>query len=380
MSKTKVKILHIFGGMNRGGAEMRTLDILRNIDRDKYQMDFCTLSGKPGDLDSVVYELGSVIHSLDYKKIDFGKNFKNVLRNHSYDVVHSHVHTFSGYVLYLAEKENVRTRIAHFRNTTDGQGATFRRKLQKKIMSHLIDKHATHILAVSEGSMAATWGEEWKQDPRCKVIYNGIDDSVFKAKTDFKGIRKELNISAAMPLFVHVGRMVKQKNHLRLLSIFKEIMLKDPSSQLLIVGKGESAEEEAIREKIEDYNLKSNVHILGPRNDVPKILKEANLLILPSLWEGLPGVVLEACAAGLPVLGSDLTGVREISAHFKHVKYLSLTEEDETWAELALQLTNLGENSFERSSYAETFNKSIFTIQNCVEMNSKIWEGVDKTG
>ncbi|MFN8944113.1 MAG: glycosyltransferase family 1 protein, partial [Pseudobdellovibrionaceae bacterium] len=96
------RILHIFGKMDRGGAEMRTLELMEKLSNEKqFLFDFCVLSGQPGELDSKIRSLGGEVH---YLKLNFAftNQFRRLLRTKKYDAIHSHVHLFSGYLLKLA--------------------------------------------------------------------------------------------------------------------------------------------------------------------------------------------------------------------------------------------------------------------------------------
>ena len=114
------------------------------------------------------------------------------------------------------------------------------------------------------------------------------------------------------------------KNHLRLIDIFGEVLRRQPTAVLLLVGQGRNAIERRLHRRIAQLGLGGQVVFCQERTDVPRLLGAADALIFPSLWEGLPGVVLEACAAGTPVLASDLPGVRDIAARLPRVRCLSL--------------------------------------------------------
>lgn len=365
-----VRILHIFGRMNRGGAEMRTLDIMRHIDRQQFRLDFCALTGLPGVLDDEIRSLGGEVHycGLGWS---FPWRFRNLLHQHRYDVVHSHVHYASGFMLGLSRSAGVPGRIAHFRSTSDDHATSLRRTLQRKVMRHLIDRYATHILSVSQGAMITAWGTDWQTDRRCRVMYNGLDTEPFLQPFNAL-ILDDLNIPPSAKLYIHVGRMDPPKNHIRLVSIFHEIASHQPDAHLLLVGRGGNDIERTIHQQIEASGLAERVTFAGERSDVPHLLRAAHALIFPSIREGLPGVVLEACAAGIPVLASDLPGVCEIAEYFPSVFPLSLSASDEMWAQKAIALTRDRANHT-RERALERFLNSPFNLETCVEAHAHIW-------
>lgn len=368
-----IRVLHVFGRMVRGGAEMRTVDVMRRLDARRFELHFCTLSELPGALDGEIGDLGGKVHPCPLDR-SFHRQFRRLLREERFDVVHSHVHYPSGYILRLAAQEGVPVRVAHFRVTVDGQPDTPRRRLQRVLLRRWINRYATHILGVSHGTMEIAWGPDWRSDPRCQVIYNGVDASRFVGPPDHAGVRHEFDLPPHARLYIHVGRMDAQKNHSRLLSIVREVLQQDPDARLLVVGTGHTAVEQRVREQIAALELTGAVVLAGERSDVPRLLKAADALLFPSLWEGLPGVVLEACAAGTPVVASDLCGVREIAAHFSCVHLRSLEHDsDQAWAATALDLASAGRPPHAWEAAPRLFTESVFDIDRCTAALSAIW-------
>ncbi|HUT59065.1 MAG TPA: glycosyltransferase [Phycisphaerae bacterium] len=368
-----IEILHVFSRMTRGGAEMRTLEILRHIDHRRYRLHFCALSGRLGTLDEEFRALGSRTYLLDLRQMGFARRFRKLLTEQRFDVVHSHVFYSSGLVLRLAAECGTPVRVAHFRSSHDGGGSSLPRRMLRKLMRHWIDQHATHILAVSESAMTAAWGPQSRSDPRCRVIYNGLDPSAFDGKADREGVRREFGLPGNALLYLHVGRFTKAKNHLRLVSIFAELLKRCPAATLLLVGGGNDEIKRDVAARITGLGIGDRVVFCGERTDVPRLLKAADTLIFPSLWEGLPGAVLEACAAGTPVLASDLPVIREIAARLPLVHPLSLDADDERWAR-AIEAMATGSNSDSaRQAAHRSFTDSIFTIDRCTETTSQVW-------
>jgi glycosyltransferase involved in cell wall biosynthesis len=367
-----LKILHIFGRMNRGGAEMRTLDIMRQLDPRRFELHFCALSGLPGDLDDEIRALGGEVHFVPLGS-SFPRCFRALLQRQRFDVVHSHVHYSSGYILRLASQSGVPVRVAHFRMTRVADKDDWRRRLQRPVLRYWINQYATNILAVSRATMSVVW-PHWEREPRCRIIYNGLNALSFENEPDRVGVRREFRLPDDCRLYVHVGRFVGEKNHIRLTGILAELSKLDSSARLLLVGQGDNEVESKVRALLCELNLETRVVFTGLRTDIPRLLKAADLLLFPSLWEGLPGTVLEACAAGTPVLASDLPGVQEIAAHFSTVHYLPLSASDREWAELANKL-GAPQSASQRMSRCSAFAESVFNIEDCVAAHCAAWEG-----
>jgi glycosyltransferase involved in cell wall biosynthesis len=370
---TPVRILHIFGCMQRGGAEMRTLDLMRRVDRDIFKMDFCSLKGLPGELDDDIRELGGEVHYCKLRSLTFNQRFRKLLRQGHYDVVHSHVHYFSGYILRLASQCGVQRRIAHFRNTTDVQSKSFKRRVQTALMRSLINKYATHILAVGEGAMQVAWREDWQKDSRCAVIPNGLDTTPFEQEVDKTALKKRLKLPIDAPVVIHVGRMAKQKNHIRLAQILALLLSQDPLIHVLLAGKEDATIKQQMLKILKSSDVEGRVHFLGVRDDVPQLLMISDLMLFPSLWEGLPGAVLEACAAGTPVLASDIPGVVELKDYFKSIYTISLEFSDDTWLEKCISILTKKILLKEKSKLLKYFCETPYYIENNVDVYSSVW-------
>jgi glycosyltransferase involved in cell wall biosynthesis len=332
----RTRVLHVFGSLQRGGAEMRTLEVLRRLDPQRFSFAMVALSGQRGELADQAEADGFVVEPC-VLGAGFAARFTALLRRLEVEVLHSHVHYASGYLLWLAKRAGVRQRIAHFRNTSDGQGRGVRRRVQRAVMRRLLDRYATDILAVSEGTMAEAWCADWPADQRCRVILNGLDTSPFAAAAAPVDVRREFAWSATSSIYINVASFQPAKNQLRVVDVFHQIARRQDGARLLLVGREVNGYQAKVREAVERRGLAANVTFAGERADVPRLLKASDVLLFPSKWEGLPGVVLESCAAGLPVVASDIPGVREIGRHFPAVRRLSLTESDGVWAQHAIE-------------------------------------------
>ena len=336
-----MRVLQIFGQMNCGGAEMRTLELMPVLAARGVRFDFCTLNrgGQPGHLDKRIREMGGevVLCPLGHNRLNFARRFKTLLRDGRYDVVHSHVHLTSGWILKLASAAGVHGRVMHFRNTTDGARSTLMRQVYSKLMRCYADQHANQVLAVCEAAMVHGWGPGWAEDPRMKVIYNGLDIKRFKeALGDRVSLLSDLGLPADSKLVIQVGRFTPAKGHRELVPVLPALIADRPNVHVLFVGDGVRRSE--IEGRVKELGLDRNVHFLGVRSDIPQLLKSCDLSILPSLWEGLPGVVLESLAAGLRVVATPLPGVREIAAHSGRVEIVESGEMSELVQQIGVVL------------------------------------------
>jgi len=202
--------------------------------------------------------------------------------------------------------------------------------------------------------------------------------TAFKRQPEGPSVRRELALPADSQVWIHVGRIDRAKNHLRLVRIFAMWLRRGGVGRLLIVGRGEEAAVRRVRGEIATLGLAEAALLLGERSDVPRLLQAADMMVYPSIREGLPGAVLEACAAGLPVLGSSIAGIQEIARHFGAVRCLPLEASDEDWAEAAEELLVAGRmrSGDAWKAAVSRFEASPFSVSRCAEQLCGIWDGV----
>lgn len=374
-AKKQKRILHVVGGMNRGGVETWLMHVLRTIDRDRLQMDFLVHTTQPCVYDDEIRSLGSKIipclhpsHPLRY-----AYNFRCILKEYGpYEIVHSHVHHFSGYVLYLAKHAGVPVRIAHTHtNTVMLQSrAGLLRRGYLKLMRQLIERSATHGLAVSRKAAVSLFGANWQSDARWQLLYYGIDLLPFHTVPDPVTVRTELNIPTAALVIGHVGRFVEPKNHFFLIDIMAEVVRHKPEAHLLLVGDGPLRP--AIAAKVAQAGLSRQVTFAGLRTDVPRLMMGAmDVFVLPSLYEGLGLVLIEAQAAGLPCFFSDVVP-EEVDVVKPLVHRLSLLQAPAQWSTAILSLQKIS-SSIGQFTALQQIEQSSFNIWTSVHHLESIY-------
>lgn len=304
-----MRILHVLGKLDRGGVETWLVQILRHIDREKYQMDFLVHTTDAGAYDEEVRSLGArIIPCPGYTNpARYARNFLRTLREQGpYDVVHSHVHHFSGYVLMLAKIGGVPVRIAHSHSDTrlaeSSSGPL--RKAYRFAMRSLISTCASSTLAVSTEAGRDLFDGLWRASSDWKLQHLGIDLSRFDGPIDKNAVRRALGITQEALVVGHVGRFSAEKNHAFIVDIARELVRILPRMMFLLIGDGPLRS--SIEEKVAGYSLQDHFVFTGVRDDVPTLMRGAmDAFLFPSLREGLPITLLEAQAAGLKCVISD---------------------------------------------------------------------------
>jgi glycosyltransferase involved in cell wall biosynthesis len=371
-----IRILHVVGGMNRGGVETWLMHVLRNIDRDRFQMDFLVHTEKPCPYDDEASALGSkIIPCLSpAKPWLYARNFKRILREYGpYDVVHSHVHHFSGYVLWLTKQAGVSVRIAHSHNDTsaiDAKAGLYRR-LYLTLTKWLIDRYATLGLAASCPVVEVLFNPTWKTDSRCRILYCGVDLTPFRDLVNSVAVRAEFGIPADTFVVGHVGRFEEQKNHLFLLEVAAAIAKKQPNMRLLMVSDGSLRLQ--IEQKAIEMGLDKYVIFAGLRPDVPRLMLGAmDTFVLPSLYEGLGLVLIEAQAAGLPCIFSNVVP-EEADVIKPLVQRISLSQPPFAWAETILTSRDT-RSSISQTDALAIVEKSSFNIASSLKILIQVYE------
>ena len=349
-----VRVLHVLGALEPGGVETWLLNLTARLDRSRWQFDFCTLGPAPGRYARVAHSQGCRVVECPLRGpggwrgiVGFGRRLYRILRAGGYRVVHSHVHHFSGFVLAVAKAAGVPVRVAHSHNTHDGHRDTLARDLYRSLGSRLLDATQTSALACSAAAAGALFGSRWREDARVRVVHYGVEVEL-TCREDGKGgshvprarLRREWGLSENVPVVGHVGRMEKQKNHAFLLEVAAALKDRRPEVRWLLVGDGPERSE--LERNARRMGLEGGIVFAGCRDDVHKQMRYAiDALVLPSLYEGLPLVLLEAQAAGLRTLVSSRV-TAEAAVVQGAVEFLPLEAGPRVWAQRTVACLDRG--------------------------------------
>ena len=372
-----IRVLQIFREpIANGGQESFIMNMYRNVDREKVQFDFLTpFTCDNPKLKLEIENMGGHVYHYDHtfghenNKV-FKKCVTQFLKEHHYDTVH--FHSGSTYALMegskIAHDVGVKNIIVH---SHCGGFANAKYHIIKALSVPYLMKYPTDYFACSH--LAAEWKFPSKiiREQKYKVIKNAVDTEKFRY---FPSVRAQYRqkFSVENKLVVgHIGRFEIQKNHKFLIEIFQQIHRKEPQSVLFLIGAGELRVE--CEKQVQELGIQDSVFFLGIRRDISELLNMMDLFLMPSFFEGLPVVGVEAQATGLPVYMSDEIAkelpIEDLS------EYLSLNESAEQWADIILEkqkdfvrrdtAMEIAEQGYEIKKAAKQFEKYY------LEMNQK---------
>lgn len=320
--------------MSVGGIENQLMHLLRKADKDKFQIDFTTTVDHPFYEDEIKSLGSKCIHIQGTNGIHFyryGKSLYEVIKNGNYDIVHSHELFHSGIVLLTARLGGVKNRFVHahsYRRPGDPSTKGIKRKAYNYVMQKLIQYNATEFLACSSMAGKYLFGEKTTKRDNYHLIYNSVDTSKYLydscSQDDHEFCDKGwINV-------IQVGRFSPEKNHLFTVEIAKEFKRRGTNIRILCAGNEGGIIEEKVRAAIKEYGLENHMTLLGVRKDINVLMHKSSAFILPSLYEGMPLVLIEAQASGLPCVVAD-TFSREVDFNIGSINWLKLEEGVSAW-------------------------------------------------
>lgn len=370
-----IRILHVVGAMNRGGVETWLMNVLRNIERKRFRMDFLVHTDKPASYDEEIVGLGSdVIPCLGPSRPwNYSRHLRRILRSRAaYDVIHSHVHHYSGLILRIAEQEGIPIRIAHSHNDTKALDLTagFFRRQYLGLMRQWIARFATHRIACSINAGKALFRQTGRSSARWMTLPCSIDLTPFDVPCTQAATRRELGLSDEGFIVGHVGRFAEQKNHGFLLDVAAELAVRRRDVCILLVGDGPLRP--AVERQIVNRGLSDHVKVLGNRSDVINLMMNAmDVFVLPSLHEGLPVVMIEAQAAGLPCVVSDVV-TTEADLVPGLVRRRALSDSAASWAEDILAVHERRQDRSASQALAEV-RGTVYNLQHALPQLEQLY-------
>ena len=330
------RLLCILSSMNAGGAETFLIKMMRQIDKNKYNFDYC-INNENSFYEEEIVKMGGKIFVIPNKSkslYKFKKELTKIIKENDYKYVMRITSNGMGFMdLAIAKMAGAKTCIARSSNSSDGI------KISTKILHYvgrfLFKKYIDIEIAPSDLAAVYTFGKGDYNKGKVHILNNGIDINKYKYNEGYrKAIRKENNIPDDSKVFGHVGRFATQKNHFFLLKVFRDILRINNNSYLLLIGEGELKEK--VKELAIEMCIDNRVIMLDTKQDIEKYYSAMDVYVFPSLYEGMPNTVIEAQASGVHCLISDsITKQADLTGL---VEYLPIDDSD-CWAKKSVELS-----------------------------------------
>lgn len=325
----KIRIAHIAGGLTTGGVESVIYNYFSHMDRKDYDLIYISYDTPDPQMQKRFEKIGFTVYSVTKKKENLWKSCKEVytiMKKHKINIVHSHMTLMCFITSILGRMAGARVRIAHSHLAQHPSGIKKFIYWTFKIMTRIT---ATDYFACGQEAAQYLYGKSICQKGKVTILNNAVEPELFayqekkrKKIRNFYAIEDKLCIG-------HVGRFTEQKNHHFLIEIFEQIHREYPETVLLSVGSGPLMEE--IKNQVKEKKLEDAVIFTGSRNDIDELYQAMDIFVLPSLYEGLAVVLVEAQFAGLTIYTSDKV-TKEIGIT-PNLNYIPLQKSAKEWAE-----------------------------------------------
>ena len=388
--KEPIRILHVLGSTQLGGAESRIMDLYRHIDKNRVQFDFLVHTGAEGHFDKEIYELGGRIFRVPrfrlYNYFSYKKAMKDFFKEHQeFKAVQGHMTSSAAIYLPVAKKAGIPITIAHARSAGVDKGL-------KGILTRLLRKNlwkkTDYMFTCSKLAGISVFGKKAVEEGKTIFIPNAIDCVKFAYDEQKREkIRQELSLTDQY-VIGHVGRFHYAKNHEYLIRIFAALCEPEKQDQrkektengpeasetavkqkkdyaLILLGEGSGMEQAKALAK--ELGVEKKVHFLGNHSNVYDYYQAMDYFVYPSRYEGLPGTVVEAQSAGLCCVMSDTICDEVVVTEL--VTTMSIEDSPEKWAEYIRSTQD-----YERTSHLQQVQEAGFDVNTQTEIMTEFYE------
>lgn len=339
-----------------GGLETFIMTTLRCLNSEEFKFEFLTYDEHIAYEDELT-ELGCTIHVLPKRSVSYSRyvsELDKLFSSNKYDVFWSNRTTLSAIEPFkMASKYQVPKIICHG-HASKNMGTTLTYVLHQ-FNRRMINRYITDKFACSDGAVKWFYGN----DSNATVIQNAVNIDTYRFnESKRKAVRQRLGLSDEIAV-CNIARLNPEKNQMFLLDIFISLLEIEPNARLFLCGEGLLKQQ--LIEKIRATDIEEHVSFLGIRHDIPDLLQAFDVMVLPSLFEGLPFVLVEGQAASLPCLVSD--AVSKQSQLTTVLSFLSLSDSPKIWAEKALKMAQMERVDTEDQLKARGFDLGSFAYR-----------------
>ena len=367
-----IRVLHVIDSFNQSsGVSSVVMNFYNHLDHNKVTFDFIVHDDTPLAYRKVIEERGSKIYQmpkLKYKNVIFYYNcLKAFFTEHpEYQIIHGHIANAALFYLGMAKRFKVPYRIIHSHNSSGADNRI--KRIRNYFLNLPIKWVANHYMACSDKAASFLFGSRLIKENKVLKLPNAIEirNYIYNDSTR-QLIRRRLELNDKL-VIGHVGRFCKQKNHSFLVDIFKEVHQRNANAVLILIGTGE--DETAIKDKVQKLKLSNAIFFLGARTDVNELMQGMDIFVLPSLFEGLPVVGIEAQASNLKCFFSST--ISSEAAVTDRVEFINLSCSPKEWGERILNF----DYKYQRDQPQNHLIDSEFDIYNEVKILEQYYTGL----
>jgi len=347
--KKQARVLHVVTSMTQtGGVGRLLMDLNSNIDQEKLRFDFLSLShGDLQECNEAMAAIGVSLYCIPNLSSSglfaFIRNIRNVILAHGpYEAVHLHIYHLSGIAAWVAKRAGIKNVITHSHGTQyEGRNRNnFLFGPFFLLSQWLIRANSTVFIACTRDAGRALFGPKIVRSEKFSLLMNAIDIRKFKSSSAIEIAKTKFNYAICKESLVigHIGRLSYAKNQMRLVEIFYEIVKEREDAVLVVIGVG--GLEGELKKMVNSKTIADRVFFVGAQDNIPGWLSIFDVFVLPSLFEGLGIVNIEAQAMSIPCVVSDAIPA-EADLCVGLLKFVSLKKSSREWAEIVLKAANM---------------------------------------
>lgn len=331
----KIKVLHFVSGLISGGVEQMLYNYCKFMDSSKYEFIIAYQHEAVKSCKDKIESVGCRTVRITARNKNFIKNISDsykLIKKEQPDIVHAHMNLMNFCALFAAKMAGVKVRISHSHIAEKNRGTLF--QMMAEICKVLCIRTSTDLMTCGYEAGIYLYGSKNMNSGNVKLVENAVDLGYYQIDPDERKTFRRENLLEDKFIVGHIGRFSYQKNHEKLIKIFRELLSIKENAILLLVGTGEL--EEKIKEEVENLGLRDKVIFYGTTRDMKKIYSAIDVFVLPSRFEGFPMVSIEVQAADIPAIFSDT--VAPTCKITDAINFVPIDADEKTWANKILEV------------------------------------------
>lgn len=369
----KIKVLMVAGSMHVGGIENQLMHLVRNADKNKFRFDFTSTMSEAACREEIE-QLGGrfiLISDMNWKwPFPYCRTMYKIMKEGQYDVVHSHELFHTGITLFIAALAGVPCRFAHAHNWCDSDGTDQKRSVLRSIynvvMRKMICLCSTAQIACSSWAGEFVYGKKTMQKSTYHLVFNSVDTEKFLDRYDQIESGEYIEQDGWKNV-LNVARVSAVKNQIFLTEVARELKTRGDKIRILCAGSGDKDILNEVKNNIEKYELQEHMILLGIRKDIDVLMRKSSAFVLPSKYEGMPLVMIEAQTSGLNCVSAN-TYSPEVDFGIDTVTWLPLETGAKAWADALEKVVTKGrahKEDVEKAILKKKFNSKLFAETLC---------------